>query len=54
MPQMRQLPAAVGEGAAGFPVGRAAALDGDFDRLAGGAEGDGGERGGRLEGLGVM
>lgn len=54
MPQMRQLAAAVGQGAAGLPVGRAAAFDGDLDRLAAGAEGDGGQGGGRLEGLGMM
>ena len=54
MPQMRQLPAAVGQGAAGLPIGGAAAFDGDLDRLASGAESDGGERGGRLESLGMM
>ena len=54
MPQMRQLAAAVGQSAAGLPIGGATAFDGNFDRLAGGAEGDGSQRGGRLEGLGMM
>ena len=54
MPQMRQLPAAVGKGAAGFPVGRASAFHRDFNRLATGPEGNGGQRGGRLERLRMM
>lgn len=54
MPQMRQLATAMGQGAAGFSVGRAPAFDGDFGRLATGAEGDGGQRGGRLERLRMM
>lgn len=54
MPQMRQPAAAVRQSAAGFPIGRTPAFDGNFDRLAAGAEGDGGECGGRLEGLGMM
>ena len=54
MPQMRQLAAAVGQGAAGLPIGGAPAFDGDLDRLPAGAEGDGGQGGGRLEGLGMM